>query len=211
MAIFGDLKDIGVLDIFPIIAPQNGRFVVEDGGRHLIFYLRGGRLVCAYVNDTPLSPAGVEEVFLELARNGRGRFRFEMNQAPTQCNAALNLPADELLLRVATLKDEIEHVEKALPHPRATFILVNPEKAKADPELYTFLQHAWPHLAKGASAESLSLELKMVKDRVRYLLYKARLLGAIQLKTRERRRKEPSGLVRRMLAFFQRRSRQASV
>ncbi len=211
MAIFGDLKDIGVLDIFPIIAPQNGRFVVEDGGRHLIFYLRGGRLVCAYVNDTPLSPAGVEEVFLELARNGRGRFRFEMNQAPSQCNAALNLPADELLLRVATLKDEIEYVEKALPHPRAEFLLVNPEKAKGEPELYLFLQHAWPHLARGASAEVLSREFDMALDRVRYLLYKARLLGAVRLRVRERKALETPGLVRRMLAFFQRRSRQASV
>ena len=210
MAIFGDLKDIGVLDIFPIVAPQNGRFVVEEGDRRLIFYLRGGRLICAYVNDTPLSPAGVEEVFLELARKGRGRFRFEMNQSPPRCNTALNLSADELLLRVATLKDEIEYVEDALPHPRATFVLVNLEKAKADPELYLFLQRAWPQLTKGASAESLSRDLKMVKDRVRYLLYKARLLGAIQLKARERRLKEPSGLIRRMLGFFLRRSRQAS-
>jgi hypothetical protein len=211
MAIFGDLKDIGILDIFPIVASQNGRFEIEDGNRRLIFYLRGGRLVCAYENDAPLGPTGVEEAFLNLARNGRGRFRFELNASPANCNAALNLPADELLLRVATLKDEIEYVEDALPHPRATFILVNPEKAKGEPELYLFLQHAWPYLAEGTSAEHLSRELKMAQDRVRYLLYKARLLGAIRLKTRERKAKEAPGLVRRVLSFFQRRSRQASL
>ncbi len=211
MAIFGNLKDIGLLDLIPLLAHQNGRLVLIRKEGNLELFLAGRRITCAEEDRRVLSPRELEERLFELVQNGEGSFEFFRNEEPKHQTGCLNLPVDELVLKLVTLKDELENVREKLPLPDTIFTLGNVATAYSDPTLAEFLDRAWPHLSAGASARKLAKLLEMPIERVRYLLYKLRSLGAVRPMTQTAHpTAERRGLAGRLLGLLRRRFRGTS-
>ncbi len=211
MAIFGNLKDIGLLDLIPLLAHQNGRLVLIHKNGNLDVYFSGRRVVCALEDRRVLSPSQLEERLFSFVERGEAGFEFFTNETPPHRRGCLNLPVDELVLKLVTLKDEIESVRENLPLPDTVFTLGNVALAYSEPELAEFLDRAWPHLTEGASARALAKELGLPLERVRYLIYKLRSLGAVQPKAQtERPTGERRGLAGRLLGMLKRRFRSLS-
>jgi len=193
MAIFGNLNDMGLLDLIPLLSHQNGRLVLIRKDGNLDIYFSGRRIICAQEDRRVLSPSQLEERLFALIEKAEGGFEFFRDEQPRHQRGCLNIPVDELMLKLVTLKDELESVRANLPLPDTVFTLGNAALAYSEPELAEFLDRAWPYLTEGASARTLSRSLGLPLERVRYVLYKLRTLGAIQPKaqkstpTRERR------------------------
>ena len=211
MAIFGNLRDIGLLDLLPLLAHKKGRLMLIRKKGTLELYLSGRRVICAEEDHRVLSPNQLEERLFELVQEGEGGFEFFRNESPKHRRGCLNLAIDELVLKLATQKDELENVRGHLPHPDTVFTLDHVALAYNDPNLAEFLDRAWPHLSAGASAQELAQALGMPLERVRYLLYKLRTLGAIEPFERPPQpSRERQGIARRLLGLIRRRFARAS-
>ncbi len=206
MAIFGNLRDIGLLDLLPLLAHQTGRLVLIRKKGNLELYVQGRRVVCAEEERRVLSPGQLEERLFEILEGGEGSFEFFPGEAPRHRRGCLNLPVDELVLKLVTLKDELESVREQLPMPDTVFTLGNVALAYSDPALAEFLDRAWPHLSEGSSARRLAPLVGLPTDRVRYLLHKLRTLGAVRpLERRPEATRERRGLAGRLLGLLRRR------
>ncbi len=211
MAIFGNLSDMGLLDLIPLLAHQNGRLVLIHKNGNLDIYLSGRRIVCAQEDRRVLSPSQLEERLFALVEQEDGSFEFFRDERPKHQRGCISIPVDELMLKLVTLKDELESVRANLPLPDTVFALANVAVAYSEPELAEFLDRAWPHLTEGASARSLARALGLPLERVRYLLYKLRTLGAIQPKAQKTETTgERRGLAGRLLGMLKRRFRNLS-
>ena len=211
MAIFGNLRDMSLLDLVPLLAHQNGKLVLLGRNGNLDIYLSGRQIVCAIEDRRALSPGQLEERLFSFVELGEGGFEFFTNERPPHQHGCLNLPVDELVLKLVTLKDELESVRDNLPLPDTVFTLGNVALAYEDPELAEFLDRAWPLLSEGASARAIAQTLELPTDRVRYFLYKLRNLGAIQPKVRsEQPSKERRNLAGRLLGMLKKRFRNLS-
>lgn len=206
MAIFGNLRDIGLLELLPLLAHQTGRLVLVHKEGSLEVYLAKRRVVCAEAGRRVLSPTQLEEKLFQLAQARAGSFEFFPGETPKHRRGCYNLSVDELVLKLATLRDEIESASGELPLPDTVFTLGNVATAYANPTLAEFLDRAWPHLSMGASARQLARALDLPLERVRYLLYKLRALGAVQpLERRAKVSEERRGLAGRLLGLLRRR------
>ncbi len=206
MAIFGNLRDIGLIDLLPLLSHQNGRLALIRKDGTLELYIQRRRVVCAEEERRVLSPGQLEERLFEVLEGSEGSFEFFPGEAPRHQRGCLNLPVDELVLKLVTLKDEVESVREQLPMPDTVFTLGNVALAYGDPVLAEFLDRAWPHLSEGASARRLAALVGLPTDRVRYLLYKLRTLGAVQpLERRPEPTRERRGLAGRLLGLLRRR------
>ena len=206
MAIFGDLQDIGLLDLLHLLAHQTGRLVLVHKEGSLEVFLANRNVICAQIGYRALSPNQLEEKLFDLARGRGGSFEFHPGEAPKHRRGCFRLSVDELALKLATLKDEIENARGQLPMPDTIFTLGNVATAYANPTLAEFLDRAWPHLSVGASARQMARALDLPLEHVRYLLYKLRSLGAVQ--PLERRVKASEGrrsLAGRLLGLLRRR------
>jgi len=211
MAIFGNLSDMGLLDLIPLLAHQNGRLVLIRKDGNLDLYLSGRRIICAQEDRRVLSPSQLEERLFELVQRQEGGFEFFRDERPKHQRGCLNLSVDELMLKLVTLKDELESVRANLPLPDTVFTLGNVALAYSEPELAEFLDRAWPYLTEGASARSLARALGLPLERVRYLIYKLRTLGAVQPKVQKpKTTSERRGLAGRLLGMLKRRFRSLS-
>ncbi len=206
MAIFGNLRDIGLLDLLPLLAHQRGKLVLLRREGNLELYLAGGRVECAEEGGRPLSPGQLEERLFDLLQAGEGSFEFLRGEKPKHRHGCLKLPVEELVLKLVTLKDELEHARENLPLPDTVFTLGNVALAYSEPALAEFLDRAWPHLTQGTSARRLAKLLDLPLERVRYQLYKLRSLGAVQpLVQRPRTTGERRSLAGRLLGLLRRR------
>ncbi len=206
MAIFGNLRDIGLLDLLPMLSHQRGKLVLIRREGNLALYLAGGRIECAEEGGRPLSPTQLEERLFEILHSQDAGFEFFRGEAPRHGKGCIRIPVEELVLKLATLRDELEHARENLPLPDTVFTLGNVALAYGDPSLAEFLDRAWPQLTQGASARSLAKQLDLPIERVRYLLYKLRSLGAILPKTKTpRATRERKSLAVRLLGLLRRR------
>jgi len=211
MAIFGNLSDMGLLDLIPLLAHQNGRLVLIHRDGNLNMYFAGRRIVCAHEDRRVLSPGQLEERLFSLLERQEGSFEFFRDERPKHTRGCINVSVDELMLKLVTLKDELESVRENLPLPDTVFTLANVAVAYSEPELAEFLDRAWPHLTEGASARTLSRALGQPVERVRYLLYKLRTLGAVQPKVQTAQAsQERRSLADRLLGMLKRRFRSFS-
>ena len=211
MAIFGDLRSMNLLDIVPLLMHLNGKLILtrEKSSLHLV--IRGRRIICAREDHRILSESQLEELLFDFLDEKQGEFTFHKSENPSFLRNGINLPLDELILKLITLRDELDNVRAELPLPDTVFALANVAVAYSEPDLAEFLDRAWPHLTEGASARSLARALGLPLERVRYLLYKLRTLGAIQPKAQKAETNgERRGLAGRLLGMLKKRFRNLS-
>jgi len=190
----------------PLLAHQNGRLVLIGRDRNLNLYFSGRKVICAVEDKRVLSRAQLEERLLDFLDQKDGSFEFFGGDAPPIRRGCIDVPVEELSLKLVTLKDELDSVKENLPLPDTVFTLGNVAVAYSDNELAEFLDRAWPYLVEGASARVLSRELGLPLQRVRYILYKLRNLNAVSPKAQQvAPSQERRGIAGRLLRYLKRR------
>jgi hypothetical protein len=204
LAIFGDLKDMPLVDLLSMLGRRSGLLDVWDvGGKRnrYILALDRGNLLWMKDEGGYLDPLKARSTLLELASAGRGAFEFTPVEPP-KGSPLLNWPIERVLLSVTTIHDELASYNSLLPDPKTRFQVAALEVWLEEP-LYSFWERAKPLLQAGASAEDLASRLRLPLDEVRYYLHKLRLAGKVApVRAYEETRKdeERQGLFRRLLA-----------
>jgi hypothetical protein len=204
LAIFGDLKDMPLVDLLSMLGRRSGLLDVWDvGGKRnrYILALDRGNLLWMKDEGGYLDPLKARSTLLELASAGRGAFEFTPVEPP-KGSPVLNWPIERVLLSVTTIHDELASYNSLLPDPKTRFQVAALEVWLEEP-LYSFWERAKPLLQAGASAEDLASRLRLPLDEVRYYLHKLRLAGKVApVRAYEETRKdeERQGLFRRLLA-----------
>jgi hypothetical protein len=204
LAIFGDLKDMPLVDLLSMLGRRSGLLDVWDvGGKRnrYILALDRGNLLWMKDEGGYLDPLKARSTLLELASAGRGAFEFTPIEPPKR-SPLLNWPIERVLLSVTTIHDELASYNSLLPDPKTRFQVAALEVWLEEP-LYSFWERAKPLLQTGASAEDLASRLRLPLDEVRYYLHKLRLAGKVApVRAYEGTRKdeEKQGLFRRLLA-----------
>jgi DNA-binding transcriptional ArsR family regulator len=181
MAIFGNLNHMSLGDLLPLLSVQDGALEIFNLEQHprVTLYFRGGLLQCLYVGGRPADALKARSTVSRLVSAKRGSFEFAPGAQARRCPQPLGWALDQLLLTTVTVQDEIEELERRLPHPETIFRRVR----DADPEdarLSDFWRRAHDLLGVGASARELSVKLGMSLDHAQYYLLKLRQSGLVE-------------------------------
>lgn len=195
MAIFGNLNHMSLGDLLPLLSVQDGALEIFNLEQHprVTLYFRGGLLHCLYVGGRPADPLKARSTVSRLVAAKRGSFEFAPGARMPRCPDPLGWPLDQLLLTTVTVQDEIEELERRLPHPDTIFRRVRDE-APQDERLSDFWRRAQDHLEVGASARELSEKLGTPLEHAQYYLLKLRQSGLLE-PVRARARRPGSGSV----------------
>ncbi len=205
MAIFGNLQQISLADLMPLLKSQRGSLEIFnlDGQQPVTLYVDGGRLVALYVGGKPVEDIVVRSVMNSLMAAKRGSFEFVPGVSPRHRHPN-GWDLDRLMLSVVTIADEMEEAESRLPHLETVFRLSSP-LAPDDVRVHDFWERARHMLASGASAKELSHRLGLSPKQTGFYLLKLRQAGLIEpVRVSSRRRSRP-GLAGKLLGALKRR------
>lgn len=177
MAIFGNLNHMSLGDLLPLLSVQDGALEIFNLEQHprVTLYFNGGLLHCLYISGRPAEPLQARGIVSHLVAAKRGSFEFAPGARVRRCPQPLGWPLDQLLLTTVTVQDEIQGLERSLPHPDTIFALTQ-DRAPSDQRLLDFWQRAGDLLQQGASARELARRLGMPLEHARYYLLKLRQL-----------------------------------
>lgn len=182
MAIFGDLADLPIPDIFNVFDHRNGRLLIFGVPDHARFELdlvdgslRGLRVDGQDIED----PLHVRDRLTLLMKAPRGvLFEFQRS-GPEQLRDGLDLPLAWLAMSLASAADEIGAYRERFPHPRARFRQMASSEIPLDAHLGHFAERARPFLRRGTDAEELAREIGVSVEQVQLFLYKLRAAGMV--------------------------------
>jgi len=211
MAIFGNLKDMPLVDLLSLLGRRSGLLEVwalpgeQDS---YLLALEQGRLLWVKANGRRLDALQARSCLFALASAAEGAFEFVPAQPPEE-SPHLDWPVERLLLSVTSTQDEISQQRSLLPDPATRFQSAALEVWLDEP-LYNFWQRARPLLDQGASARELAWQLEIGLDEARYYLHRLRLLGKVapvRAYQAVRKDTERQGLFRRLLTALRGRGR----
>jgi len=200
MAIFGNLNHMSLGDLLPLLSVQDGALEIFNLDQHprVTLYFGSGLLQCLYVGGRPADPLKARSTVSRLVSAKRGSFEFVPGARPHRCLQPLGWALDQLLLTTVTVQDEIEELERSLPHPETIFRRVR-EEVPADERLSDFWRRAHDHLEVGASARELSEKLGTSLQHTQYYLLKLRQSGLLE-PVRARARRSRGSVAARLLS-----------
>ncbi len=177
--LYGSLKTLPLMELLPLLKEQEGALELWnlEGMPPTTLYLKPGRIRHIAQGKGPLDPLKAKAVLQALLFSQKGSFEF-IPRARPPFKERLNWPVDRVLLAAFALKDELEHHRGKLPHPEIRFFLSpfarKPLERSDGSAKGRFLEAAWPHLERGATALELAKALDLPLDLVRYQLFKLR-------------------------------------
>jgi len=181
MAIFGDLNHMTLGDLLPLLGAQDGAMEIFNLDEHacVTLYFRSGKLQCLHVGSRPADPLVARSTVSRLVSAKRGSFEFVPGAQAHRCPQPLGWPLDKLLLASVAVQDEINELERRLPHPQTIFRRVRYHEPEDD-RLTEFLRRAGDLLDVGASAADIAHRLQIPLDHTQYYLHKLRQLGLLE-------------------------------
>ncbi len=184
MAVFGDLAEFPLLEVFGMLERRCGVLRFSKVGRftNLEFHLNNAQLQ-GLVIDGKVVRDGLlaKNLLVEIANARDGKFEFQ--RVPTSSDTLLNdlaISINEVLLRRATLDDEWNNYRESLPDSETRFMLSSQELVWLEGDLQIFWNQAEPLLEYGVSAKDLAIRLNLEVKMVQLNLYKLRVLGVIR-------------------------------
>ncbi|WP_457637772.1 DUF4388 domain-containing protein [Oceanithermus sp.] len=204
MAIFGDLRQISLGDLLPLLKSQKGCLEIFnlDGLPRVTLCVDSGRLVSLELGGKHVDEVQVHSVMNELMNAKRGSFEFIPGVSP-RVRRRPGWSLDRLMLSVVTVADEIQAAEKDLPHPDTVFKLVSQEGPE-DSRVADFWAQARRMLAEGASSRQISQRLGVPLSHAGFYLLRLRQAGLIE-PVRAASRPARASVVGRLLGSLKRR------
>ncbi len=189
MAIFGDLKDLPLGDLIPVLTKGEGTLEVYNLKGHppVTLHVQRGRITCGFLGGRPTPAPELQAALFYLASVREGRFEFRPQTPSTPCPYPVALSVEHLLPSNPLLS-------AWFPPPERRFRLqegLRPE----DYHLRAFLKRAEELLLKGASARELSQALGISLEHAQYHLYKLQRLGLLIPQKEEAPKKKPEANV----------------
>jgi len=205
MAIFGNLKQISLGDLLPLLKSQRGSLEIFnlDGISRVTLYVESGRLISLLVAGRPVDDIQVRSVIGSLMNAKHGSFEFIPGVSPRQRHPK-GWDLDRLMLAVTTIADEMVESEDNFPHPDTVFRLlvdVEPE----DGRVADFWGRARQMLVDGASSRQLSQTLGVPLNHAGYYMLKLRQAGLIEPIRAASANPSKGGLAGRLLGALKRR------
>lgn len=205
MAIFGNLKQISLGDLLPLLKSQKGSLEIFnlDALPRVTLFVEAGRLVSLQLAGKPVDEVQVRSVIGALMNAKRGSFEFIPGVSPRDRHPS-GWDLDRLMLAVTTIADEMVVAEDNLPHPDTVFRLIS----SSDPEdsrVADFWGRAREMLAEGASSRQLSQQLGVPLSHAGFYLLKLRQAGLIEPVRADSSRPGKRGLAGRLLGALKRR------
>ncbi len=201
MAIFGNLNHMSLGDLLPLLSVQDGALEVFNLENHprVTLYFRGGLLQCLFVAGRPADSLVARSIVTLLMGSTRGSFEFVPGAPERHCPHLLDWPLDRLLITVVSVQDEMQELERRLPHPDTIFRMIRDEMPE-DRRLADFWKRAQERLDAGASAQELASRMGMPLEHAQYYLFKLRQAGLVMpVRARAQRRSMGSSVAARLI------------
>ncbi len=173
MAIFGDLQELPLGELLPVLARREGTLEVYNLPEHppVTLYLKGGQIICGFIGGRPTPASELQTALFYLASARKGKFEFRPQAPSTPCPYPVALSLEGLLPSNPLLSARF-------PPPERRFQLKEGPRPE-DYHLRAFLRKAEGLLLKGASARELGQALGIPLEHAQYYLYKLRQLGLL--------------------------------
>jgi len=208
VAIFGNLNNMSLDDLLPLLSNRDGALEIFNLRRlpRVTLYFRDGKLYCVYLGNKPVDALRARSVVGELINARKGSFEFIPKAAPGVCNDALGWSVDRMLISLTTTYDEYAQVADRLPHPETVYRLTH-MAVPEDTRISDFWKRAHIYLHEGASAQQLAVKIGMPVDHARFYLLKLQQLGAVAPSRAhaQQRKAQRTGIAARLLKSLKRR------
>ena len=178
MAIFGNLQDLPLPDLLPMLGRRSG--VLElwnlEGGRSASLWLDVGQLKGMWLGGKSLESSQARVLIIELMNSKHGSFEFMLGQPIMVCQHPLSWSVEKLLLANSPAAEGVGQTQ--LPDPDTRFQAVALDIWLDEP-LFSFWQKAKPMLAVGASSAQISRQVGIELQTVQQNLHRLRLSGRV--------------------------------
>jgi hypothetical protein len=211
MAIFGNLGDIPLPDLLPMLGRRTG--VLElwnlEAGKNVSLWLETGQLKGVWLTGKSLEANQARNLIIELLNAKHGSFEFMLGQPKMVCQHPLNWSVERLL--AVNFPTGENPAQTQLPDPHTKFQAIALEVWLDEP-LFGFWQKARPLLARGASSAEIAQQLGLPTEQVQQYLHRLRLAGrvspvkAFQIEPSSRERQSLISRLLAALSLFRRRS-----
>jgi len=180
MAIFGDLKQISLADLLPLLKNQKGSLEIFNLNNlpHITMYVESGKVTSILLAGKPIDEIQIHSVIDALINAERGSFEFIPGASPKK-RRSRDWDLDTLVLSVTTIADEIIMAKNNMPHPDTIFIIASNTNLN-DKRLLEFWKRAKKYFTRGASARQLSQELGVPLNHAGYYVLRLRQAGLIK-------------------------------
>jgi len=180
MAIFGNLRQISLGDLLPLLKTQRGSLEIFnlDGLPRVTLYVESGRLTSVLLSDKPVDEIKMRSVIGALMNAKRGSFEFIPGVTPKERHPT-GWDLDRLMLAVTTIADEMMVAEDNLPHPDTVFRLITNIKP-GDDRVADFWDRAREMLIAGSSSRQISQRLGVPLDQAGFYVLKLRQAGLVE-------------------------------
>ncbi len=184
MAVFGNLTEFPLLEVFGMLEQRTGVLRFARAGRYqaLELHLNKGSLQGLLVNGLVMRDGETaKNILIELSGLRDGQFEFQ--RIPETSSELLNdlaIHVNGVMLRRATLDDEWNQYKHSLPDVETRFTLASEELIWLDGDLQAFWSRAEPLLEYGINAQVLSERLSLDLRLVQIYLFKLRSIGVVR-------------------------------
>ena len=181
MAIFGDLSEMSLAELLPVLSRGTGQFIVwsEAGQRHYDLHIRDGVLISISINSECTQDIfQVRNQVVELVTLRRGEFEFRKT-TPAALRSDFALSLEVLVLLGVAAANEIDSFRPHFPSPETIFVAQANDQVWLKTDLQEFWDSARSLLEVGASATQISNATGVFLDQVLFFLYQLRATGLV--------------------------------
>ncbi len=181
MAIFGDLEDLPIHEVFTMLSPRTGILRVWNlpTDKFYEFHLYQNSICGLRVNNIIIDDVlQVKDCIIALINLRIGNFEFD-KKSMVELLQKFRLPVEYTLLSTVAALDEIDAYRTYFPNAQTRFIISGSLDLWLGEDLYTFGERTFSLLERGSSAQDIAHNLGLNLEYVQLNLYKLRSAGKL--------------------------------
>jgi hypothetical protein len=181
MAVFGNLSDFALTDVFRIVKRRKGRLQVHlQEEKTYDLFIEQNLLTAVLVDGRSYQDImQLRSVMLHLLNARKGVFLFAKTTQQT-FERHFEIELDQFILAALSQSHDMLRDQDRLPHEMAEFVLISKAGSWVDPEVQKFLDRCEAALASGTSSHSLARRTGLDVDYVRLNLFKLEAAGMVR-------------------------------
>jgi hypothetical protein len=181
MSVFGNLADMSLTDLLPVLGRSAGVFRVckGTGERRYYLHLRDGLLTAMLVDELSVSDLfEVRNHMVEISSLSHGEFEFQKKDTAS-LRSDFGLSLEMLTLLSVAAVQELDTFRPQFPSPKTVFQMSRSRDIWLKSDLQEFWDVSSLLLSKGANAEQISRSTGIFLDQCLFSLYQLRAIGMI--------------------------------